>query len=767
MTPQRTPNPGPARAAGLLLAAALALPAGAASRRLAGDVVDASGAALAGATVVLRRADTGFERLTQADESGRFVFDGLTPGRYGLSARARGFAPAEQALDVPPEAPPRLTLAPAPVVEQVTVVSGSRQAELRHSLNTDVEVLTRERLADSGAATVGEALRDLPGVVTRRGSESAGAAGEQVQGLDSRQVLVLLDGQPLLGARGIKRGVLNLDRQPLGRLERVEVVKGASSSLYGSDAIGGVINLVTREATRPLQGALSLAGGSQGAFDARAEGGFARGAWRGFVSLERHGHDGFDLFPTTPDTTGAPFRRGDLYAKLTFAPSERVTLTASGNGYSNRSRAVVVGESGLQTSDVKDDARNWGLTGEWRPSPRTSVQARAYLGRYDETGDNALLGAGSSALPRDELRERLAKLDLTFTRVAGERQLLQAGVEWWRDEYAGVNRLRRDEGERARTRVAWVQDRVSLPGRVTLTVGARFDDHDVFGSAFSPKAALNWRAASGLSLRASYGRGFRAPDLGQLYYRFLNPTNFYQVIGNPALDPERARSWQLGGEWSARDGRARLGLNAFRNDVRDLVDSVSLGFVASPAQLAAIAAREGLDPEFRPTLNRLLFFHQNVADARTQGFEADGEARLFAGLSLAGAYTRLDAHDRATGLPLLNRHRHHGSARLAWAGARTGTRVDLRAAAFSSWLVSRAVSAAGTSETRADGFTLLDLFVSQRLRAGLEVFAAIDNLADSRDANAGELDAAGRPLPVYRADVGRAWRAGLRWSGER
>jgi outer membrane receptor for ferrienterochelin and colicins len=298
---------------------------------------------------------------------------------------------------------------------------------------------------------------------------------------------------------------------------------------------------------------------------------------------------------------------------------------------------------------------------------------------------------------------------------------------------------------------------------VTLTLGARYDRHDVFGTAFSPKAAVSWRAAETWRLRASYGRGFRAPDLGQLYYRFLNPTNFYQVIGNPALDPEHAASWQLGGEWRARDGRLRLGANLFRNDVRDLIESVSLGFVTSPAQLAALAARVGLEPSFRPALNRLLFFHQNVADARTQGLEVDGEARLPAGWTLAGAYTRLEARDQATEVALLNRHRHHGSARLAWSSGRTGTRADLRVTAFSSWLAARSAS----GETRAPAFALVDLFAAQRLHAGLEAFAAVDNLGDSRDPNAGRLDTAGRPLPVYRAELGRAWRAGLRWSHAR
>lgn len=103
----------------------------------------------------------------------------------------------------------------------------------------------RSRIEETGGhESVGEILREVPGVVTRRGSETAGSAGEQIQGIDSRQVLVLIDGQPIVGARGIKRGgVLNLDRQSTARLDRVEVVQGAASALCGSEALWGVINL--------------------------------------------------------------------------------------------------------------------------------------------------------------------------------------------------------------------------------------------------------------------------------------------------------------------------------------------------------------------------------------------------------------------------------------------------------------------------------------------------------------------------------------------
>lgn len=737
------------------------------AERIHGRVLDSSGGALARATVALRNRETGFERLTRTDGSGAFEFAAVRPATYELTASAPGLGREMRLLAGEASQPLEIVLSPAPIIEQVTVVSGSRQAELRESLNTRVDVMTRERARDTGYETVGELLREIPGVVTRRGSDTAGPAGQQVQGIDSRQILVLMDGQPLLGARGIKRGTLNLDRQSVGRLECVEVVKGASSALYGSDAIGGVINLVTRDPEKPLEGSFVTSGGSLGALDSRADASVVRGRWRTLVSVERHQNDGFDLFPTTPDTTGTAFRRHDAYGKLRFDPSSSFTMTAFVNGYWNDAQGKTIGEQGLQQSDIAEDSQNYGLSADWRPSPRTSLQARAYGGQFDELSHNRLLAPGAAAIPRDELHEQLGKLDATLTQVIGERQLLQVGTEWSRDHYDGINRLRDDDGHSVRTAVLWAQDRINLGSRLTATLGARYDDNSIFGSAFSPKAALNVRLGEGARFRASYGRGFRAPDLGQLFFRFLNPTNFYQVIGSPHLEPERAHSYQVGGEVTATGRRARLGVNLYRNDVSDLIDSVSLGFVATPAQLAAISTREGIDPSFRPALNRLLFLYKNVASVRTQGVEADAEVMLPRGFALSGAYTYLDAEDRDTGLQLTNRNRHHGFARLAWQSLRTGTRANLRGTFFSSWIAARSTTAAGTTDTAASGFSLWDAYLAQRLRGGVEAFGAVDNLTDDQDPNTGRLDSRGRALPVYRAEAGRTFRVGLRFAFER
>jgi hypothetical protein len=183
-----------------------------------------------------------------------------------VTASAPGFASVTERVEVPSVEPLSLTLSPAPIVEQVKVVSASRQKELRDSLNTRVDVITRNRIDETGGhETVGEILRELPGVVTRRGSETAGAAGEQIQAIDSRQVLVLIDGQPMVGARGIKRGgVLNLymplrRRRPFGKGGRARW-KGAHAESACSIQCFGVRSATWHVLPKTRYGFSGLAG---------------------------------------------------------------------------------------------------------------------------------------------------------------------------------------------------------------------------------------------------------------------------------------------------------------------------------------------------------------------------------------------------------------------------------------------------------------------------------------------------------------------------
>ena len=734
---------------------------------LSGIVQDASGARIPHATIVIRQEAAGIDQVTDGAGDGTFAVVRLAPGRYAVSASAPGFSSSRQTVVVPMVEPLSLVLTPAAIVEQVTVVSASRQEELRESLNTRVDVITRSRIEEGGGQeTVGEILRELPGVVTRRGSETAGAAGEQIQGIDSRQVLVLVDGQPVVGARGSKRGgVLNLDRQSTARLERVEVVKGAASALYGSEALGGVINMITREPKSPFEATVGFTAGSFGVVGSQLDAGYKHERTFGIFSLERHQHDGFDLTPGTFDTTGAPYRRYDALAKLQHQFAPAFSLSGLLTGYHNQTDGHSNGEMGPQEDDIRDRAFSVNLTGRWNAGHNTMVETRGYVSDFSEKSSGRLAPPRSTPLDPGMLVEQYRKVDLAVTRTVGSRQMLQAGLEWSRDHYEGTNRLRDETaGHDADTAVAWAQHRWSATDRLTTTMGVRMDRRSEFETALSPKVAANFRISDSVRTRASYGRGFRAPDLGQLYYRFLSPSNFYQVIGNPALNPEYADSWQFGAEYIAPQRRARVGVNVFRNDVRDLIESISVGFVATPQQLADVLAREGLDPSFRPALGRLLLTYRNLFDVVTQGVEVDSEAAVTTALSAGGAYTFLSARDTQTDLLLTGRHRHHGHVRVSWHPRSAGPRATLRGTFYSSWIAARATTTSGTQDTVASRFALWDAFVSQRIGRGISAFVTVDNLLNSQDPNTGVSLPSGAPAAIYRPEAGRAARVGLQWS---
>ncbi len=213
-------------------------------------------------------------------------------------------------------------------------------------------------------------------------------------------------------------------------------------------------------------------------------------------------------------------------------------------------------------------------------------------------------------------------------------------------------------GSRSRQLTVGFKTDIQLFRGATLTVGGRYQTHSLFGGYFVPKAGLVVRATEHLVLRASYGHGFRAPDLGQLYYRFANPASFYQVIGNPTLEPETSRSYNAGAVYTR--SRFRLGLSLYRNDVRDLVESLFVGTPRTPAELETIEQQYGIPSTFNPLLGRQMFIDQNLNRIYSRGLEVDGEASLGQWVPGPGRLhvpSKPGTRDRRV---LTQRNRHHG-----------------------------------------------------------------------------------------------------------
>ncbi len=713
-------------------------------------VTDAASLAVGTARVTLRAAAGGQPKESVVDPAGIAQFQPAVRGSYFVRVRAEGFDEASRFVEWQMQ-PVTLDIAleVGGLREQVTVTSGSRVEELQQDSPVKVEVATRQSMIRTGYERLADVLSEIPGIITRSGS-SGSVSTEQVWGVNARQVAVLQDGLPMVGARGIKSGNLNLNRQSIGRLERVEVVKGAASALFGTDAIGGVINMISREPTEKVQANLNVSGGSLGAFDGRADIGTRYKNLTLFLDLEHHRQDAYALIPNNQFTVGPDLERNDLFFKTRYAFTPRVLLGFTANAYHNREQGRNAGETGPVSGLYNDSVQSYALVGDFIPTSRTTLQVRAYSARYDENSRlDSLAAPAPPALAN--LNQRYKRLDGTISQQIGARNFLQGGYEWAQDNYKGANRVVGDnEGRQVTSNDVWLQDRFQLTRFATLDLGGRITSHSLFGTWAVPKVGLVVRLSDHWTARGSFGKGFRAPDLGQLYYRFANPASFYQVIGNPNLEPETSRSFSTGMDFRAR--RFRAGVTLFRNDVQNLIDSINAGTPRTAEQLAQILAPYGIPPSFTPLLNRQTFIYQNFGRIFTQGVELNAEQSITRQIRVWAAYTYLDARDSGTKLVLPQRHKHQGYVRTEYENSRLGLIANVRGTFFSKWPLNPAAG------TWAFGYNIWDFYISKNLPHGVQAYFTIDNFADSRDQKLS------LPSPAFdRPDYGRQYRVGLRW----
>ena len=744
--PHRHRTSGAKTVRGIGMALALAAICRAATLHV--EVHDGAGLAVPGAAVQARHQATGQSAACTTDHSGVCRMD-LPFGAYSVEA-ATGQLEGRARVDFQDvKRPFKLELRARALRTSITVVSGSRTEELQEESPTKVEVVTRTQMQGTGYERVSDVLQEIPGVLVRRGSTST-VGGEQIQGVDSRQVLVLQDGLPIVGARGIKSGAVNLNRQTSDRLSRVEVAKGSGSAIYGSDAMGGVINMITREPSAPFEAGVSASGGSLGMFDLRGDFGGLLRRWSYFLNAGESRLDSYRLIASSPTTVGPDTLRRDGLFKTRYQFHPKFALGFTANGYHNREEGRNVSETGLVSGLTNDSTQSYALLADWIPDGATTLQARAYSARYDENSLTTPLGRPEPPSPAN-LNEWLKRLDATLSRILPGGHFMQAGVEWNQNLYRGANRLVGDNiGQQVTARDVWLQDKWTVNNRLTLSAGGRVTSHSLFGRAGVPKAGAVLKLSDAWILRGSFGLGFRAPDLGQLYFRFANPANFYQVIGNPTLKPEHSRTFQAG--VVHRKSRYRLGATLFRNDIRDLIDSRLTGTPRTAAELNRILDNYGIPALFNPLLNRQTFVYVNQARIFTQGVELDGEYAFHRKLRLSGAYTFLNALDRNTRLGLPQRHRHHGQTRLDYTVPKLGLAANLRGSFYSHWLLN------AVAGTRGHPFQIWDSYVSKNLAHGVQAYVAVDNLNNSRDA---KLRLAN---PTFdRPDYGRTLRVGIRY----
>jgi outer membrane receptor for ferrienterochelin and colicins len=591
-------------------------------------------------------------------------------------------------------------------------------------------VVTREQIEALGSDDALDALRGEAGV-SLQGRSIGGRKVISLRGMDSKHTLYLVDGQRIAASDGVVgHSDFQYDWIPVADIERIEVVRGPLSVLYGSEAMGGVVNVITRQAGDRWSGSVQLEGssasGDRGGDGHRASavvaGPLAAGwSLRGGAALSQRDAVASAEDPRLSKLEGHDKRDGWL--GLTWQPNaaQRVDLTHREGDETRTAQARE--RSGARRYHRTDnllerrlDSLGW--EADWG---RASTQLRVYETVLDVVNERT---EGVAVNTPQRLTDRVLEGQWRQA-VAGHA--LTAGFE-------ARNETLADPGlpggaSLARHRALYLQDEWALAPRLDLTLGLRRDDHSLFGDELSPRVYAVWRAAPGWVVKGGFSHGFKAPNLKQIVPggRREGPNVF---LGNPDLQPETSNAFEAGVAWS--DGGRELQVMVFEQRVHDLIE-VAL-----------------VEPGPAPGLGT--YTYRNLARATLRGVETSGATALGAGFSARLAWTWLQAED-GDGKPLQRRPRQTVGAQLDWQQGpwRAGLRADYSGP---QWLPS---ATRGAPDERSPSLTLLGAHLARELGHGLTLSLAIDNLTDLRPAEKS-------PLFTH-AEAPRTWKLALtgRW----
>ncbi len=531
---------------------------------------------------------------------------------------------------------------------RLTVVTGTRTERRAADTVVPTEVITRAQIEQLGVRDLPQLLQQHPGVemvYTNRGT------GIRLQGLDPEYVLILVDGQRISGRSG---SITDISRFSLREIERVEIVKGPAAALYGADAMGGVVNLITRKPQKKLEGSVRAMGGTfflppgtDAAKGLEADVRGYLGAKLGPFELRAGGgyrsRQPYDWIPSDPETSGAGLRRMDGDVEVAFVPDPTLRAWTRASYVFTDYNAVDINDSNAVFDRYQRTEQFDTWVGVRKAfTPNTSATLRGHFGLFR---DQFLVDQrGSRAL--DEYSANLTRLWEAFGQVDHriDRHTLTAGVEGF-SELLDSSRINPPRVQRGRVGV-FVQDEwvLNTEKKFAVSPGFRADIDTQFGWAPSPRLAVKIDPLPQLTFRAAWGLGFRPPSFSELYLQFSNAGIGYLVKGNSKLQAERSGSINASIDYRLPWEGWVLSASAWHTSLTNLINITANG-LPNPD-----------DP--------VTFGYENVTDAYTQGVEVSARTRLSRGAYLDVSYMGLDARDVSRNRPLEGRSNHRVNATL-------------------------------------------------------------------------------------------------------
>jgi outer membrane receptor protein involved in Fe transport len=705
-----------------------------------GIVVDLNGAVIGGTQVSLKQG----QRLlasTTTNAEGRFDLVANPSARLLIEVSSPGFDVAEVSLESTTPLPLRIVLTPQSVSAEVTITA-TRTATRLSETAASVTTLTNAELNTTAAATLDDALRQVAGfsLFRRSGSRTANPTSQGVSlratgASGASRALVLADGVPLNDPFG---GWIYWDRIPRESISQVEVLLGGASHLYGSAALGGVIEISTK---RPTTNSLSLAAsyGNETTPNFSVFGSATKDKWTGSLAAETFRADGYVLVPE--DQRGTVDTAAGTRDVVINVRVER-KVTNEGRLFAGASSFGESRENGTPLQTNRTHLRQFVFGGSWQPIHIGSISARIYGGSqvYDQNFSAISTDRNSETLTRvQRVPAQVFGISAQWSRLIGRRQTLVAGFEGREvrgasDEIVYVNGRASSlvgAGGRERDSGGYFEDLIRLGSHVFLNLGGRIDHwlnfaalsasrpvsavnpsvtffSDRTENAFSPHASFVYQFNDRVSLMASMSRAFRAPTLNELYRSFR--VGNVLTLANENLRAERLTGGEAGLRVKSTNEKITMRGNFFWNDITRPVANVTL--TTTPALI---------------TRQR-----QNLGRTRSRGVELQADAQLTRTWSLSSSYllaaatvVEFPANKTLEGLWLPQVPRHQLTFQTQYQNPSIVT-FALQGRASSSQFDD------DQNQFRLGSYVTVDAFVSRRLNHRLEAFCAVENLLDQR-----------------------------------
>ncbi|WP_422061922.1 TonB-dependent receptor plug domain-containing protein [Sphingopyxis sp.] len=614
----------------------------------------------------------------------------------------------------------------------ITVIGTTLDAD---QSNASVSVIDAADIRRAQNGSVADQLARLPGIIATQNGGLGGFTGVRIRGAEAEQTLVVIDGVRV-GDPSSPGGGFDFGNLMLGTIDRVEVLRGANSLPWGSQAIGGVVAVTTSTAELgTTSGRIGAEYGSRDTVRANGQlhtslgasqfgigGGYTRtdGISTAKVGTERDGYRQYSLNLTNRTEIGNTlvFRAFGLFA------DSKLDL----DGFAPPTYSFG------DTAEYQETQEHYAAaTIEHRPGGNGSEGGFSHKLQYafaDINRDNFDPSIGNDPSFAARGRNERLSYSLDWAAVSQVRVLAGAEREWTHSLTADA--FSSDAGKTATTSF-WGMVVAKPTETLSLTAGVRHDDHRDFGGATTLAFDAGQKFGDLVTVRASYREGFKAPTLFQL-------SDTAGAFGNPELLPEQAKSYEIGLRFGDTH-RWFLDVAAFRRDSRNLIDFVS----CPPGTIIPAICATGTRP---------FGTYDNINRARGEGFEVEGGAKLGAAFELSANYSLISVKDRTPGgifegNRLSRRPRHLANAELAWTPGGALDGADL----------SVAVRYAGKSfddrgnNVRIDDYVLVDLRVTYPLTAGIEIFGRVENLFNEEY----------QTVATY-GTAGRSAYAGVRWA---